>query len=221
MEYIIDMPFLELFYRLLILIPIILLHEFGHLITALLCGIKVEAFSIGFGKILVHKQLWGIDWRISLLPLGGYCQLAGMTDKRPDGFLAKRYIKKFIVLISGVFMNFLSIIICYLVVYKSIRIGLKVDLEFIKILFLKNYPFNYEFWRFIKIVYHPSIMVFYFTSFSLLCGLSNLLPIPLLDGGHLWTVWLERHRKVQEFCYKMGIILLILLHVAFFTYILK
>lgn len=61
---------------------LVFVHEFGHYIVAKLSGVQVEAFSIGFGK-----QLWGVTdksgtrWKISAIPLGGYCQFLGDGDE--------------------------------------------------------------------------------------------------------------------------------------------
>ena len=60
---------------------LVFVHEFGHYIVAKLCGVKVAEFSIGFGK-----QLWGKKdssgtlWKISAVPLGGYCKFLGDAD---------------------------------------------------------------------------------------------------------------------------------------------
>ena len=49
----------------------IFIHEFGHFIVALKLGLKVEAFSIGFGPALWKKKWRGVEYRISASPLGG------------------------------------------------------------------------------------------------------------------------------------------------------
>ena len=82
---------LEILYFLIGLSLAILVHEAGHMITALLCGVKVEAFSIGFGKPIWHKIIKGIDFRITPLLLGGYTKLKGEENKDPDGFLYITY----------------------------------------------------------------------------------------------------------------------------------
>src|SRR5690606_26386762 len=62
----------------IILSVIVFIHEFGHYIIAKLCGVKIEAFSIGFGKELVgFTDRTGTRWKISLLPLGGYVKMFG------------------------------------------------------------------------------------------------------------------------------------------------
>jgi len=62
---------------LLVLGLMVLVHEFGHFIVAKWCGVRVEAFAVGFGKRLVGFIHKGTDYRINLLPLGGYVKMAG------------------------------------------------------------------------------------------------------------------------------------------------
>ncbi len=57
---------------------IVFIHEFGHYIIAKLCGVKIDAFSIGFGKeIFGYTDRSGTRWKLSLLPLGGYVKMYG------------------------------------------------------------------------------------------------------------------------------------------------
>ncbi len=64
----------------LVLGPLVLLHEWGHFIVARLLGVRVLAFSIGFGPILWSRtDRRGVEWRISSVPLGGYVK---MLDER-------------------------------------------------------------------------------------------------------------------------------------------
>ncbi|MAG13101.1 MAG: RIP metalloprotease RseP [Spirochaetales bacterium] len=56
---------------------VILVHELGHFIAAKASGIQVEAFSIGWGKVLFAKTFRGTQYRLSLLPIGGYCKMKG------------------------------------------------------------------------------------------------------------------------------------------------
>ena len=60
----------------------ILIHEFGHFIVALKLGLRVEAFSIGFGPALWKKKINGVEYRISSIPLGGYVSI---PDVDPEG----------------------------------------------------------------------------------------------------------------------------------------
>lgn len=60
----------------------ILIHEFGHFIVALKLGLRVEAFSIGFGKPIWRKKVNGVEYRISPILLGGYVSI---PDVDPEG----------------------------------------------------------------------------------------------------------------------------------------
>lgn len=62
---------------LLVLGLMVLVHEFGHFIVAKWCGVRVEAFAVGFGKRLWGFYHGGTDYRINALPLGGYVKMAG------------------------------------------------------------------------------------------------------------------------------------------------
>lgn len=67
-------------------------HEFGHFWVARRCGVKVEVFSIGFGKELFGRtDRHGTRWRVAMLPLGGYVRFFGDADATsalPDGTIA-------------------------------------------------------------------------------------------------------------------------------------
>lgn len=67
-----------LFSFFVILSVIVFIHEFGHYIVAKLCGVRIVAFSIGFGKELFGwTDRSGTRWKVSLLPLGGYVKMYG------------------------------------------------------------------------------------------------------------------------------------------------
>lgn len=59
---------------------VVVIHEIGHLSAAKLHGIDVEVFSFGLGPKVFGKLCKGTEYRISLLPLGGYCRLKGSDD---------------------------------------------------------------------------------------------------------------------------------------------
>ncbi len=97
---------------------VVVVHEAGHFIAARLSGIKVEAFSIGWGKVLFSKKWKDTDFRISLFPLGGYCKMQGeqamiqaweskarTIDTDEGDMYAAAWWKRIIVSISGPVMN--------------------------------------------------------------------------------------------------------------------
>ena len=62
----------------LLLGPLVVLHEFGHYLVGRLFGVRADAFSVGFGKELIGRtDRRGTRWKLSALPLGGYVQFAG------------------------------------------------------------------------------------------------------------------------------------------------
>lgn len=119
---------------------LVFIHEFGHFAAAKLTGMRAEVFAIGFGKRLfgwnkINGFTFGdlakdwdgkgnTDYRLSLLPLGGYVKIAGMVDEsfdtafadkepQPYEFRAKPTWKKVVVISAGVFMNLLLAFIIF------------------------------------------------------------------------------------------------------------
>src|SRR5437763_11875735 len=68
---------------LIILGPLVIVHEFGHYIFARIFNVKAEIFSIGFGPKLWSKQLGETELRVSAVPLGGYVKLLGEDRDAP------------------------------------------------------------------------------------------------------------------------------------------
>jgi len=88
----------------------ILIHEFGHYAAAKYFGVRVEVFSIGFGKRLLGFTRGETDYRISAIPLGGYVKMSGenpMDDRTgdPGEFLSHPRWQRFIVALAGPAMN--------------------------------------------------------------------------------------------------------------------
>jgi regulator of sigma E protease len=88
----------------------ILIHEFGHYAAAKYFGVRVEVFSIGFGKRLLGFTKGETDYRISAIPLGGYVKMSGenpMDDRTgdPGEFLSHPRWQRFIVALAGPAMN--------------------------------------------------------------------------------------------------------------------
>ena len=89
---------------------LILVHEFGHFAAAKLFGVRVETFSLGFGKRLVGFRRGETDYRISALPFGGYVKMTGETpmDSRtgaPEEFMSHPRWQRLIIAFAGPIMN--------------------------------------------------------------------------------------------------------------------
>ncbi|MEI0604773.1 RIP metalloprotease RseP [Brachyspira alvinipulli] len=95
----------------ILLSVLVFVHEMGHLLAGLAVGIKAEAFSIGFGPIIFKKEIKGIDFRLSIIPFGGYCKFKGEISedgKTEEGdFLNMSPLKRIIVYFAGPFFNYL------------------------------------------------------------------------------------------------------------------
>src|SRR5258707_8205799 len=103
---------------------LVFVHEFGHYAVAKLCGVRVEVFSLGFGKRLIGFRKGDTDYRISLLPIGGYVKMAGenpMEDRTgdPGEFMSHPRWQRFLVAIAGPAMNVLLAIAVLTGVYMN------------------------------------------------------------------------------------------------------
>jgi membrane-associated protease RseP (regulator of RpoE activity) len=91
----------------------VMVHEFGHYLTARRFGMRVSEFFLGFGKRIWSYQRGETEFGIKAIPAGGYCRIEGMTpdDEMPDGqshraFYLASSAKKLIVLGAGSFLHF-------------------------------------------------------------------------------------------------------------------
>lgn len=105
----------------------IFIHELGHFWVARKCGLVVDAFAIGFGPALWKRKINGVEWKICLLPFGGYVALPQMDpgSDHPDSDMAKRKLprvapwKRILVALAGVTGNMILAIIVAYVVYAG------------------------------------------------------------------------------------------------------
>ena len=115
---------------LFVLTTVVFFHELGHFLVARWCGVKIKAFSIGFGPELVgFNDRLGTRWKISAIPLGGYVKFHGdedaastpdraaldaLTDEeRRDTFFGKPVWQRAAIVAAGPFANFLLAIVIF------------------------------------------------------------------------------------------------------------
>ena len=104
---------------------LIFVHELGHFLMARRIGVRVLAFSLGFGPKLIGFRRGDTEYRISAVPLGGYVKMAGENpdDARSgaaDEFLSKTKWQRFQVLVMGPVMNLvLAIVVMAVVLYQG------------------------------------------------------------------------------------------------------
>ncbi|MFY9936417.1 MAG: RIP metalloprotease RseP [Silvibacterium sp.] len=103
--------FTALVSMLVVLGIMVLVHEFGHFAVAKLFGVRVEVFSIGFGPRLFGFRRGDTDYRVSLLPLGGYVKMSGETPGEtrtgdPAEFASHPRWQRILIGLAGPFSNF-------------------------------------------------------------------------------------------------------------------
>lgn len=118
-------------------------HELGHFMVARICGVKVEVFSIGFGKKLVSWRMGQTQYALSAIPLGGYVKLKGQDDSNPklknyeaDSYLSKSPWQRIAILLAGPFFNLFLAFLLYVVVGLLGKVSLLPVVGEVK----ENYP---------------------------------------------------------------------------------
>src|SRR5213592_4735026 len=104
----------NIFAFVLVLGFLIFAHEAGHFFVAKLFRVRVLVFSFGFGQRLFGFRKGDTDYRVSLIPLGGYVRMAGDIPEEqqtgepdPAEFLSKPKWQRFLILVAGPLMNIL------------------------------------------------------------------------------------------------------------------
>lgn len=111
----------------------VLVHELGHFIVAKLFGVRVETFSIGFGTRLLGFRRGDTDYRLSILPLGGYVKMAGEygtdpADAAPGDLTAKPRWQRVCIALAGPFANFiLAFFLLFLVAHYHHEVDQYLD----------------------------------------------------------------------------------------------
>jgi regulator of sigma E protease len=116
---------------LVMLSVIVFIHELGHFLVARWCGVKIEVFSIGFGKeIFGRDDKHGTRWKLCWVPLGGYVKFEGdmnaasMPDHSkpvtPSSFMSKPLWQKTAVVSAGPIANFILAILLFTVLMMSV-----------------------------------------------------------------------------------------------------
>lgn len=113
---------------------LVFVHEFGHYIIAKITGVKVAEFSIGFGKMLWGKtDSSGTLWKVSAVPLGGYCKFLGDTDAASSGndsselseedkkyaFAFQNPFKKLAIVIGGPAFNYIFAVVVFACIFTT------------------------------------------------------------------------------------------------------
>jgi regulator of sigma E protease len=105
---------------------LIFIHELGHYIVARRSGIRVEVFSIGFGRPIKVWQINGVKWQVCWLPFGGYVRMAGMENENgveateiPDGFWGKSPWDRMKVALAGPIVNLVFALLVFALIWSA------------------------------------------------------------------------------------------------------
>ncbi|HHT9105840.1 MAG TPA: RIP metalloprotease RseP [Candidatus Wujingus californicus] len=121
------MPFMNMSTNVILVIIgiglLIFIHELGHFLMAKKIGVKVLAFSLGFGPAILKKKWGETEYRLSLVPLGGYVKLAGESpDEEKTGdkweYASKSVGQRACVIIAGVVLNAALAFIAFIVAFQ-------------------------------------------------------------------------------------------------------
>ena len=98
----------------------VVVHEYGHYITAKILGVQVHEFAFGMGPALLQhrNKKTNMLWSLRILPIGGFCRLAGMNEDEEDeevipgmGFDEQPAWKRFFILLNGSMFNILLAVV--------------------------------------------------------------------------------------------------------------
>lgn len=204
---------------------LVLIHEGGHFIVAKLCKVKVNEFSIGFGKAIWKKQTRETLYTIRIIPLGGYVSMEGETEiSEKEGAFSKASIPKRIAIVAaGAIVNIIFGILLYFILISFVGIQFAdpaKDTIINRIYYgaIQTKEFVFSLGDSIKLLFTNGISVDQMTGpvgiseivtkttgfanyiyilaiISVSLGITNLLPIPALDGGKIVILIIEAIRR--------------------------
>ena len=183
---------------------LITIHEAGHLLIAKACKVKVNEFSIGFGPAIWNKQGKETKYSIRIIPLGGYCSMEGEEErKNTEGSFSEASIPKRIAIVAaGAIVNILFGILVYFIMFGPTATGEIIVAIFksLKQLFTAKVgvdqmmgPVGIS--QIVATTSGFKEFMYVLALISISLGVTNLLPIPALDGGKILLLVIEAIRK--------------------------
>lgn len=192
---------------------LVLIHEGGHFTVAKLCKVKVREFSIGFGPKIYSWQGKETKYTIRWIPFGGYVDMLGEAerDNTEGSFSVASIPKRLAIVVAGATVNIVFgllvffIIMCIarndiLFAFKQTGLYILDLLNSLKLIFTGNVNMDQmvgpvgisgmvvQTSGFLNFIYLMSLI-------SVSLGVTNLLPIPALDGGRIVILIIEWIRK--------------------------
>jgi len=192
---------------------LVLIHEGGHFLVAKLCKVKVNEFAIGFGPTIWKKQGKETKYAIRLIPLGGFVSMEGEEEPSDEegSFSKASVLKRIAIVLAGGLVNIIFGVIIYLVLASIVLGG--IDLGFKSLLNFLLSMINSLKMLFTGKVFIDQLMgpigistvvaetsgiqdfIYLLSLISVSLGVTNLLPVPPLDGGKIVMLIIEGVRK--------------------------
>ena len=204
---------------------LVLIHEGGHFLVAKLCKVKVNEFSIGFGKAIWKKQGKETLYSLRIIPLGGYVQMEGESEdsSHERAFTNVSIPKRIAIVFAGAFVNIVFGILVYFILITTVGIQFadsSKDTFLNRIYYggINTGDFIVSIFDSIKMLFTGGLSVenmtgpvgisqivvqatgfanyiYILSVISVSLGVTNLLPIPALDGGKIILLLIEAIRK--------------------------
>lgn len=204
---------------------LVFIHEGGHFLVAKLCKVKVNQFAIGFGKTIWQKKGKETTYSIRMIPLGGFVSMEGEDEEsEEDGSFTKASVgKRIAIVLAGATVNIIFGLLVYFILMSTVGLefvdptrdtilnriyyGAKgtgkfilMIFESIKVLFTGGLATD----QMVGIVGISEVVatttgianyIYLMAVISVSLGVTNLLPIPALDGGKILILLIEIIRR--------------------------
>ena len=207
---------------------LIFIHEGAHFIVAKLCKVTVNEFSIGFGPVILNKKRKETTYSLRLIPLGGFVRLEGEDEySESEGSFSKASIpKRMAIVLAGGLTNIIFAIVLFFILITFVIHSVNVDISLgdnIHLALINTKNFIFSIFDSLKMLFTGQVGIDQFTGpigisevvaktqdfqnyfyimalISLSLGVTNLLPIPALDGGKFVLLIIEaiRKKKISE-----------------------
>lgn len=189
---------------------LIFIHEGGHFLVAKLCKVKVNEFAIGFGPKIWQKQT---KYALRLIPLGGFVSMEGEDEASDDAksFTKASIPKRIAIVAAGAIVNIIFGLLVYFiliaVMYQDISLAFNATgnfvltiLQSLKMLFtgavgVKDLTGPVGISELVTHTTNVANYVYLVAMISVSLGVTNLLPIPALDGGKILILLIEAIRR--------------------------
>ncbi len=198
---------------------LIFIHELGHFTVAKLCKVKVNEFAIGFGPTILKKQGKETKYALRLIPLGGFVSMEGEEERSEnEGSFSKASIPKRIAIVTaGAGVNIIFAIIVFFFLATTVGNNMSF-MECLKNAVVMTNEFIFSTIEGLKQLLTGKVgidqmigpvgisevvsktngikeFVYMLAAISMSLGVTNLLPIPALDGGKIVLLIIEAIRR--------------------------